>query len=70
MGVSAKRRPPLPQVLAVDDFTDCGLSGRLGGTAVPRYVHSGIFSHHLFGADVDLDKTTLAWRWWRADMFR
>jgi hypothetical protein len=27
-------------------------------------------SHHLFGADVDLDKTTLAWRSWLEDMFR
>jgi len=68
--------PGLDPVEGVVDYAAPHFIGVRSADGLYRFFGRNAFgmpvglSHHLFGADVDLDKTTLAWRSWLEDMFR
>jgi hypothetical protein len=56
----------LPAIEGVVDFVSPNLLGFRGSDALYRFQIAGFAyaGHHLFGDDVDADKTAAAWQAW------
>jgi uncharacterized protein YndB with AHSA1/START domain len=78
-GVGDRVRLAVPGLDPVDGVVDYAAPHFIGvrsADGLYRFFGRNAFGmpvglgHHLFGAEVDVDKTTLAWRSWLEDMFR